>query len=197
MAGDLLDLSVRDLLDEFATARPPVPGGGSAAALVTATAAAVLAMAARRSAEEWPEGRAAVAQAEALRLRSQPLAQADADAYRRALDLFERPGDPTPARDAELAAALARAAELVLRIADVASDVAELAVVVAERGDPAVRADAAAAALLAEAAARVGAHLVSVNLATTAGDERLARAEELADAAGSAAKRARAAFDRV
>ena len=59
-------------------------------------------------------------------------------------------------------------------------DVAALAAVVAERGEQALRADAVAAALLAEAAARAAATLVEVNLGTTSSDERVARARDLA-----------------
>ena len=52
---------------------------------------------------------------------------------------------------------------------------------------------AAAAAVLAEAAARAAAGLVAANLVSMPGDERVLQAQRLADAATDAAKRAVAA----
>ena len=67
----------------------------------------------------------------------------------------------------DLGTLLERAAQIPLDIAESAVDVASLAAVVAERGDQALRADAVAAALLAQGAARAAATLVEVNLGTT------------------------------
>jgi formiminotetrahydrofolate cyclodeaminase len=66
---------------------------------------------------------------------------------------------------------------------------------VAESGDAAVRADAAAGAALAEAAARAAANLVAINLAATADDPRVAQGRQFATAAAEAAERALAAHD--
>ncbi|HEY8407953.1 MAG TPA: cyclodeaminase/cyclohydrolase family protein, partial [Gaiellaceae bacterium] len=68
-----LDLTLAEWLDELAAARA-APGGGSALAVAAANAAAVLTMAARVSGAGG-----LVAQAEALRARTAPLAQVDAD----------------------------------------------------------------------------------------------------------------------
>ena len=78
-------------------------------------------------------------------------------------------------------------------VAEVAADVAALAAEVAERGNPNLRGDAAAAAVLAEAAARIGANLVTINLTMREEDERVARVLSLADNAARSAKRAVAA----
>ena len=94
-------------------------------------------------------------------------------------------GDPQ-----DLGLALERAAEVPLEIAEAAVDVASLAALVAERGEQALRADAVAAAVLALAAARAAATLVEVNLGTTASDERVTRARDLAGSATAAAERA-------
>jgi formiminotetrahydrofolate cyclodeaminase len=91
------------------------------------------------------------------------------------------------AGDEILGRALEAAAEVPLRIALVAADTAELAVHVADRCDPAVRADAAAAADFAAAAARVAARIVAVNLTMRPGDERIEYARRLADGAGRSA----------
>jgi len=188
----LLDRSLRDFLDDVA-ARGRTPGGGSAAALVTALAAALLAKIARTS-TAWPESRGIAAQAESLRDRTAPLAQADAEEYEAALQAREdEGGEAGERRDFALGRAYARAAEPPLQIVRAAADVAELAVVVARNGDPAFHADAVIAALLAAAAASSAAELVGVNLTASARDERVREAERLAESAARAAEEARAA----
>ena len=188
----LLDRSLREFLDDVA-ARGRTPGGGSAAALVTALAAALLAKIARTS-TAWPESRGIAAQAESLRDRAAPLAQADAEEYEAALRAREDDGTQAgERRDFVLGRAYARAAEPPLQIARAAADVAELAVVVARNGDPAFHADAVIAALLAAAAASSAAELVGVNLTASARDERVREAGRLAENAARAAEEARAA----
>lgn len=190
---DFLDVRLGELLDLLASDRP-VPAGGSAAAVAVAAAAAIVAKAARLSGRHWPEAGGAHAQAEALRGRAAPLAQADAEAYADALATLRAPAaERQERRDAEIGAALSRAADVPLAIAATAADVATLAAAVAENGNPNLRADAAAAAVLAEAGARVAANLVAVNLSAVADDERLARADALFALAADAARRALAA----
>jgi len=174
--------TVDDLLATVA-AETSAPGGGSVAAVVTAFAAALVAMAARFSREQWEEAGGAVAQAEALRTRVLPLADEDAEAYETVLEALRLPPDIGPdRRDEALGAALSRAADVPLAIAEAALDVATLAAELAERGNPNLRGDAATAALLAEAAVRATANLLEINLGTREGDERLKRARELVDA---------------
>jgi formiminotetrahydrofolate cyclodeaminase len=182
----LLGCSVAKLLDSFA-APTPAPAGGSAAALAVAMGAALLAMSARISIGEWDEAEACAAQAEMLRARAAPLAHADAEAFATVLRLRRE-----RASDLELGLAYDRAAELPLRIAEVGTDVAELAAYATPRVDPKVHGDAAAAAALGHAGASIGAHLVAINLASHEGDERVVRAGVLADAAAHAARRAAA-----
>jgi len=186
----LLDLRLREFLDEIAS-EARTPAGGSLAALVTAAAAGLLAKVARASREAWPEARGIAAQAEALRDRVAPLAQLDADQYEAALlargNSGERMGER---RDFALGRAYARAAEPPLRIVEAATDVAELAVAVARNGEPGLRADAAAAGALAAGAARAAAELVAVNLTATEDDERVVRARALAAEAARAADEA-------
>jgi formiminotetrahydrofolate cyclodeaminase len=155
------------------------------AALVTAMAAALVAKAARASQEGWPDAAGIVAQAESLRARVTPLAERDAEAYREALEAMR-----APASDAELADALDRAAEVPLEIARAAVDVAALGEAVAERGDEAVHGESAGAAALAEASARIAAHLVEVNLTAAPGDPRVQEGKRLAAEASDSARRA-------
>jgi methenyltetrahydrofolate cyclohydrolase len=187
--GDLLDLSLREFLEAVAS-EDPTPGGGTAAALAVAISAGLTAMVARASGD-WPEAGSAVAQAERLRKRIAPLAQRDAEAYEEALVTMTLPERVEPAvRDMAVGAALWRAAEVPMAIAEAGADAACLALLVADHGTPARRADAVAAALLAEAAAWAAAGLVKVNLTITAEDERMEQARRLGETASSAARRA-------
>ena len=188
----LLDLRLRDFLDEIA-AEGRTPGGGSAAALVTAIAAGLLAKVARGSGDTWPEAAGIAAQAECLRDRVTPLAQTDAEQYEAALRARAETNDEQgERRDFALGQAYAKAAEPPLQIVSVANDVAQLALAVAEGGNPALRADAVAAGLLAAAAASAAAELVAVNLTASARDPRVLEAAKLAQEAARAAETARA-----
>jgi len=157
-----------------------LPAAGPLAAIVTSEAAAVVASVARLSGDE-----AGAAQAESLRARARPLAAADAEAYVAAAAQLAAPaGD-----DFALGRVLGEVADVLLAIADAAADVAELAASVADRCSPPLRPDAVGAAVLAEASARAAAHLVEINLAVTAADDRAARAQAAVDAAAAAAGR--------
>jgi formiminotetrahydrofolate cyclodeaminase len=187
-----LDMRVGEFLDELAAARP-APGGGSAAALAVAFAAALGAMTAELSVRHLAEAPGLAAQARGLLRRAAPLAQADADAYGGVLAARRAAGRPASQERAEqVSAALARACEVPLEVAELGDMAAALAADVADRGNPAVRGDALAAAQLAAAAARTAAALVQINLAEMPGDPRRARAAHLAaHAADLAAQTAR------
>jgi formiminotetrahydrofolate cyclodeaminase len=186
----LYDRDLRAILDEIA-GPSPAPGAGAVSGIVTAMAAGLIASAARRS-DDWEEGKAVSGQAQALRSRVESLAEANQEAYLEALALIEGATEDG-GRDEAIGKALDTAAELPLSIAECAYDVALLG---AEAAQHAVRGgaeDAAAAAILAEAAARSAAGLVAANLVSRPGDERVVHARKLADAAGVAARRAVAA----
>lgn len=184
----LLDLSVGGLLDEIAS-ETPTPGGGALAALTGACAAGLVEMAARNSVD-WDMRGAVVAQAKVLRGRLSDLAPRNDEVYEEALAAFGLPDEvDTGSRRELIGASLERAAAFPLAIAEAASNVAELAAVVAEEGDPRVRADATAAAMLALGATRAAAHLVEINLGVLQDDERLLHASRLAaDAAAASAR---------
>lgn len=181
------DLPFEELLDTIA-AETPAPGGGSVAAFVTEMAACLTAMTAR-FAHDWDGAAGAVAQAETLRHRAAPLAGEDAVAYENVLTAMRMPRDlEAEVRNSLIGETLSRAADVPLQIAECAASVAELAAEVAVCGNPNLRGDAAAAALLAASAARVAANLVEINLSTVEGDERV----ELARATVRCAERAAA-----
>jgi formiminotetrahydrofolate cyclodeaminase len=193
--GDLLDAPLRDFLDTLA-ADGPAPGGGSAAAVAVAMSAGLVGMVARASKDHWDEAGGVIGQAETLRARVSPLVQADAEAYVSALNaLRQREQLEERYRDQKLFEALDRAAEIPLQIAEAGCDLASLAALLVENGNPEVRADAAAAAVLAEAGTRAAAKLVAINLAASEGDERVRQAEALVERAAEAAHRALAAAE--
>ena len=186
----LYERDLRVVLDEIA-GPSPAPGAGAVSGVVVAMAAGLIASAARRS-PDWAEARGVSAQAQALRSRVESFAEANEEAYLEALALIEgavEDGD----RDAAIGKALDTAAELPLSIAECAYDVVLLGVEAAQHAAPGGAEDAAAAAVLAEAAARAVAGLVAANLVSMPGDERVIHAQRLADAATDAAKRAVAA----
>ena len=183
----LLDVPVRSLLGELASGARS-PGSGAVAALAAAFSAALVEAAAR----EWPEGENAAARARVLRERVAELAQENAEAFRAArASLHDLPGElETDERDLVLGMTLRHAADVPLAISEAACEVATLGALVAERGHPRQRPDVVAATLLAGAAAVAASKLVSVNLLVRAGDERDARADELAGVAAHALERA-------
>lgn len=184
----ILDLSVRELLEQ-AAGESPTPGAGSVAALTAALAAGLTAMAARGS-SRWGEAAAVCAQASVLQERLEELAPANDEAYEHALAALHLPSElDTAMKNQLIGESLERAAAVPLAITEAASDVADLAAYVAQEGDPRMRPDAAAAALLALGAARAAAHLVEINLGVRQRDERLLQAQRLAaDAAAAAAR---------
>ena len=155
-------------------------GGGALAARTLVGAAEVLADIARRCGDGG-----LAAQALHLRERAEPLARATAVAYADAVG--------ATGGDHELGRAYARAAEPPLQIAEAAADAAALAVHIADCGPPASRADALAAALVAAGCAQAAAELVAVNLTVSGDDERVRRANALAEEAARTAEAARAA----
>ena len=180
---DFSSQNVGDFCDTI-SAETSAPGGGSVAAVVGTMGASLTAMAARFSKEQWEDAAGAVAQAEALKARLLPLADEDARAYETVLLALRMPRDvdvDVDVRDAAIGDALSRATDVPLAIAEASLDVATLACELAERGNPNLHGDAAAAVFLSESAVRTCANLVEINLATREGDERLDRARELVE----------------
>ena len=180
--------SIAAFLDAL-EAPAPSPCGGTAAAAAAAMAASLVTMVARGSGD-WDDAAGVAAQGRALRARLLELGDADTQAFAEVLRRMREPTGTAEQRDFALGNALLQAAEVPLRIAEAAADVAELAAFAAAEGAPQLRPDASAAATLAEAAVRASTHLVEINLATVAGDRHSARGVELAEAAATARERA-------
>ena len=176
-------LPVGAFLDALA-AGTSAPAGGSAAALVLAQAAALCAKSARLSERQLAAGRAAELTQEAEQIRGSAASLIDEDprAYAHVLKARRRQDeqrqDPAAAA-ARLATALSEAADVPMRLVELAVPVSAIAATLADEGNQALRGDALAAGLLAQAAARAAAYLVRINLTAEPGDVRLARVDSL------------------
>jgi methenyltetrahydrofolate cyclohydrolase len=172
-----LDQPVRGFLDQLA-ARTPTPGGGGAAAVTGAMAAGLVAMATRFSARHLPEAGNLAEEADRLRYMASQLADMDACVYTAVL----------ASRGPERKEALLAAAMVPLEIAAIGARVAQMAVRVAEAGNPNLRGDAVTGAVLAAASARSAASLVDINVRLGGLDPGLSRraARTVADASDAA-----------
>jgi glutamate formiminotransferase/formiminotetrahydrofolate cyclodeaminase len=165
--------TVADFVASVAAATP-APGGGAVVAHAGALAAALTQMVAALTAgrkkyvEVDSEMRALIPRAASLGARLSELAIADARAYGAVTEAYKMPKEPAEAASARQQAierALLGAAEVPLETARACAEVAELAGIVAERGNTNAVSDAGVAALLAEAACRGAAYNVRINVA--------------------------------
>lgn len=173
--GPLLDASVDELVAKVA-ARTPAPGAGAVTGLAATLAAALAEMVARFSDDD-----AAVAACERLRERVATLADADGEAYERYLEAVQLPSEVEGRRE-RVAETLSAATDVPMQMAEVAAEVAGHSARLAREGNPRLRGDGVAAALVAAAAARSAAAMVALNLEdhdAFSDDPRPARAREL------------------
>lgn len=139
---------------------------------MVAAAAALVEKSARLSHKQWGGAAGALERAQALRVEGFGLIEEDAQAYLAFVDAVRSQG--------EVGTAHARTVDVPLRMIRAAAEVAELAVQLAQHGNPNLRADAVVGATLAAAAAESGLLLIEVNLGDPAGDARFAAARKLA-----------------
>jgi formiminotetrahydrofolate cyclodeaminase len=162
----------------FVAASDPAPGGGSSAAVAAALGASLLEMAAgleiARGDSELED--AVADRARELRAQALELADRDLSSYAPVIEAQRLPAS-NPERAERLAAALTEASLTPLAIAENAAETADLAARVTATSNPAVRGDALAGVLIAEAATAAAASLVEINLARADGPD-LARARE-------------------
>jgi formiminotetrahydrofolate cyclodeaminase len=163
----LADQTLIEFLDAVASASP-APGGGSSSAVAGALAAGLVEMAARIGGGDSERPRA-------LRERALELGEAELSSYRPVLDALRLPRE-APERPDRLAGALLEASRSPCGVAELAAEVAELGLAVAQTSSAAVRGDALAGVVVAEAAATAAAKLVEINLAECGADDLLERA---------------------
>jgi len=144
-------------------------------------------MAARLSTGQLSAAPELADQADASRRRVAPLARADAESYGRVLEAYREPED----RTSRVRDALSGAADVPLAVAEAGSEVAAIASRLVKEGNPNLEGDAMAAVLLAGAGVRAAAKLVQINLSSAnVDDDRLRRANSLADNTAAAVRRA-------
>jgi glutamate formiminotransferase/formiminotetrahydrofolate cyclodeaminase len=198
--------SLEDFVASVAAATP-TPGGGSVAAHTGALAAALAQMVAaltvgrKKYADVEDELREVARRGAELSQRLNELVALDAQSYAAVSSAYKLPKD-TPeqqeARSAAITAALVGASEVPLEPARAAAEVASLAEVAAQKGNPNAVSDAGVAALLAEAACRGAAYNVRINVAALSDpDAGRALAEAAAQFVRQASESARKAIAEV
>lgn len=160
--------TVASFLDKMA-AREPAPGGGGACAVSLGMAAALVAMVARYSTRQLPDAEQLAERADALRAEVLPLVRADAAAYTALLAAFR---DKSPGREERVAAAARRAAEVPLRMTDVAARVVQVAAGLAA-GNKNLAGDLCTGAMMCLTAATSAAGLVDANVRSGGLDRQL------------------------
>lgn len=167
----LVELSIRDFVQELASERP-APGGGSVAALAGALAASLCAMVGnltvgRKNQEKaWPAMAKVRDEADALRAELLRLVDADTEAYNRVTNAYRQPKEDTELQAERLTAiqaAIHGAAQVPLETLKTLSQIPELARQALELGNPNCLTDAGVAVQLVRAAAFGAAYNVRIN----------------------------------
>lgn len=168
----LVDMTVRDFLEQLASPTP-TPGGGSASAVAGAMATAMVEMACNltvgrekfRDVEEELQG--VLARATELRQTLTAAIDEDTEAYTAVSEAYKLPkvtDQERAERTAAIQKALQYASEVPLKIAQAADETYDLAVTAVQKSNPNVASDARVAMLLAEAARSGGIANVQINL---------------------------------
>jgi glutamate formiminotransferase/formiminotetrahydrofolate cyclodeaminase len=164
--------SVSGFLASVASSNP-VPGGGSVAAHAGAVAAALAQMVAgltigkKKYAAVDAEMKEVALKAVSLGNTLASLVKRDSEAYSLVAEAYKLPKEPAEAaarRSDRVTNALLKAAEVPLETARASVEVAQIATVVAEKGNSNAVTDAGVAALLAEAACKGADYNVRVNV---------------------------------
>jgi glutamate formiminotransferase/formiminotetrahydrofolate cyclodeaminase len=164
--------SLSGFVSEVAAATP-APGGGSVAAHAGALSAALAQMVAgltigkKKYAAVEAEMKEAALKAASLVTTLTGLVERDAQSYAAVMAAYKLPNEPEDAAKARaraIDAALVGAAQVPLETARACAEVAELAALVAEKGNTNAVSDGGVAALLAEAACKGAVYNVRINV---------------------------------
>jgi glutamate formiminotransferase/formiminotetrahydrofolate cyclodeaminase len=151
-----------------------------------------------------PEMKEAALKAAALGNQLVALVKRDADAYAHVSEAYKLPKEPADAaarRTETITNALLKAAEVPLETARAAVEVAQIAALVAEKGNSNAVTDAGVAALLAHAAAKGASYNVRVNVQAlddkSKGQSLAQEAQQLVKKAGDLAERTTSIVERA
>ncbi len=185
----LVSRTLDDFTAEVST-DSPAPGGGSVAALAGALAAALVSMVAnltfsKKGHEQKREAMEdAAVKAQALRKRLLDAVDRDTEAFNRVMSAFRMPrgtDDEKTARKHAIAEATVEAARVPLEVMQMSVEVLELALLVAEQGNPGSITDAGVGGLMGRACA-AGAHYnVLINLQGLADEAFVGQARTRSD----------------
>ena len=173
--SNLTDLNSTEFLTALASSAP-APGGGGGAAMAGALAAALASMVANltigkeKFAQQEPEVKALLEEAEQVRQRLLGLVEDDAAVFNSFMSCYKLPKateEEKAARTAAIRSAAKEAAEVPLAIARASYKVLTLAERLVRIGNPGVITDGACSALLARAALRCAEYNVRINLGLT------------------------------
>ena len=173
--SNLTDLKSTEFLTALASSAP-APGGGGGAAMAGALAAALASMVANltigkeKFAQQEPEVKALLEEAEEVRKRLLGLVEDDAAVFNSFMSCYKLPKateEEKAARTAAIRSAAKEAAEVPLAIARASYKVLTLAERLVRIGNPGVITDGACSALLARAALRCAEYNVRINLGLT------------------------------
>ena len=173
--SNLTDLKSTEFLTALASSAP-APGGGGGAAMAGALAAALASMVANltigkeKFAQQEPEVKALLEEAEEVRRRLLGLVEDDAAVFNSFMSCYKLPKateEDKAARTAAIRSAAKEAAEVPLAIARASYKVLTLADRLVRIGNPGVITDGACSALLARAALRCAEYNVRINLGLT------------------------------
>ena len=171
----LTDLTSKDFLTALASSAP-APGGGGGAAMAGALAAALASMVANltigkeKFAQQEPEVKCLLDEAEQVRQDLLALVEDDAAVFNSFMACYKLPKTTDAekaARTAAIRKAAKQAAEVPLAIAKASYKVLQLAHRLVIIGNPGVITDGACSALLARAALRCAEYNVRINLGLT------------------------------
>lgn len=173
--SQLTDLSSKDFLTALASSAP-APGGGGGAAMAGALAAALASMVANltigkeKFAQQEPEAKELLAEAEEVRQTLLALVEDDAAVFNSFMACYKLP-KATEAEKAARTAAIRNAAKQAAEVPLAIARASYRALMLAERlvciGNPGVITDGACSAILARAALRCAEYNVRINLGLT------------------------------
>ena len=177
--GTLTDLNSKDFLTALASSAP-APGGGGGAAMAGALAAALASMVCNltigkeKFAQQEPEAKELLDEAEEVRQTLLQLVEDDAAVFNSIMACYKLPKgteEEKTARTQAIRQAAKQAAEVPLAIAKASYRALQLAQRLVCIGNPGVITDGACSALLARAALRCAEYNVRINLGLTKDEE--------------------------